>query len=560
MSLEYLQESFLGGINQQFDPTRIGKNEYMLAVNVRNRRDTLEPIKLPLDITSAKPDGKIQGIYGASNLLVLFVEGKAYFKDFLQSAGSIAFTRIGDFSMSAEVDTIYAEFVPSSSLNYSRGKNPVTTNLVNPVVLGENAAGFTISPASVPGLVVQDGISQPWLITPAGTRKLHTYDQWALPEDREYVPVGKQMLYSGGVLWIVAPNGQEIYRSVKGRPLDFTIAIDGIEGNKSGKADTTSIKPDYNPITTIREVSAGDSGGFFVGTRPISRYIIPGVDALLFGQPLNFTYQYLFPIGPVNHFSTVDLSGDTAFITDSGVRSFNGTSILKYESNNDPLSTKVYQLFDGVTQTSPCACNFDNYAFFAVQTKYGPGVLVYDTLSKSFCSLDLYPDIGQIKQFAVVQYNNTKRLFFYTEDNKLYEAFASPITAQAQLYIGEWATGNPSTEQKGGILQLVMTDAKESGTITATIFVDRKIGASSSKQIDKSVTIQEPPITIPFGASTEDTVQETTFSDLEAKAGWKIGYLVTWNCQASLSHIRVTADAQTGVVVNQDEAAKQYES
>jgi hypothetical protein len=570
--LDYNQESFLGGINQQFDPTRIGKNEYMLGINVRNREDVLMPIKEPLDITNKKPKGKLQGIYGAGNLLVLFVDGKAYFKDFISNPESPFYHVPGGMQLDKDVENIFAEFVPASNINFFRAQNAETNTNINATVQYHYKTTFlngrkwksAISPT---GLLVQDGINQPWIITEGGSRVTQTYEQWKVfggetgEEDfREYVPIGKQMLYSNGVLKIVSSDGKQVFRSVTGRPLDFVIAIDGIEGNKAADASETSYKPEYNTITSLKDFNATTTKGFFVGTRTTSRLLIPAADALLFGESLGVTYSFLFPTGPANHFSVVDISGDTAFITDSGIRSFNGTQTLLYESNNDPFSAKVYRLFDGVTQVSPCACNFDNYALFAVTTKYGPGILVYDTLSKSFCSLDIYEGVSQIKQFAVVQYNNIKRLFFYTDDNKLYEAYASDKTATAQVYIGEFTSGDPAIEQQATVLNVVLIDAEESGTITATIMVDRKSDEPQIKTVEKRIEAQPvgSPIQIPFGALSKDTVQNFTFGNLQAATGWKIGYLIKWNCMASLSHIKVSSEQREGNVVNFEEASRTY--
>lgn len=560
--MEYIQDSFLGGINQQVDPTRIGKNQYFLGINVRNRKDVAEPIKLPLDITNKKPEGKIQGIYAASNLLILFVNGRAYYQDFRINT-DVNLIQIPGFQMSQTVDMMYAEFIPASRFNIFRTKNNGDTNMNGPVNMKTslNANG---SPAA---LVVQDGFNQPFLITAdQGARKLQTYSEWqtgvdGVTEDkREYVPIGKQMLHTNGVLWIAAPDGRELFRSVIGRPLDFVIAITGVTGDKAGGAETTSIKPDYNPVTCLKEVPTGQTVGFFCGTAPVSRVVIPGVDALCFGEPLNFRFQFLFPAGPVNQNCIGDIGGDTSFITDSGIRSFNGTSQLMYESTNDPLSASVYQLFlSGVQQTTPCCKEFDNFTLYAVQTIYGAGILVYDTMSKSFCSLDLYPNVSQIVQFAVVQYGSTKRLFFYTDENKLYEGFASNVTATAQLYIGEWTSGDPKVEQKGNMLRLVVVDAKEAGTISASIFVDRKRGASGSRVIEKRIDDLTVPQTIPFGTNeTKDTVQNITFSDFEAAAGWKIGYLIIWNCQANISHIGVGTVEQTASATGQEQASDLY--
>jgi len=81
-----------------------------------------------------------------------------------------------------------------------------------------------------------------------------------LTEDRrEYVPVGKQMLWHDGILYVVSPNGKQIFRSVTGRPLDFMVNITP-SGDKDpleavGGASSVSHSVDFEPITSINRLS-----------------------------------------------------------------------------------------------------------------------------------------------------------------------------------------------------------------------------------------------------------------------------------------------------------------
>ena len=117
--------------------------------------------------------------------------------------------------------------------------------------------------------MVQDGINQPWLIqlneliNILTARKLNTYNQWSNvssgANSREYVPIGKQMMYLNSILFIVAPNGRSIYRSVSGRPLDFMVNID-VDGKKVpseiiGGAASVSFAADFDEITCITPVA-----------------------------------------------------------------------------------------------------------------------------------------------------------------------------------------------------------------------------------------------------------------------------------------------------------------
>ena len=116
---KYLKENFSGGINQFFDETKVDLvSQQYIVINGRLRRGVIEPVKLPLDITSTLSGlgTKMQGFYAIGNFLLVFIDGNAYYT--LQSL--ISWQKIVDFSMSADVDVIYAEPIPASRVNYKR--------------------------------------------------------------------------------------------------------------------------------------------------------------------------------------------------------------------------------------------------------------------------------------------------------------------------------------------------------------------------------------------------------------------------------------------------------
>ena len=72
--MEFIQKSFVGGLNQQVDATRLSDNEYPLLINGRNRYDLVTPIKLPEEIIDSNlVPGNVQGIYAAGNILFIFM-------------------------------------------------------------------------------------------------------------------------------------------------------------------------------------------------------------------------------------------------------------------------------------------------------------------------------------------------------------------------------------------------------------------------------------------------------------------------------------------------------
>jgi hypothetical protein len=182
--------------------------------------------------------------------------------------------------------------------------------------------------------------------------------------------------------------------------------------------------------------------GFFVSTLRDSTKVVPDFSSLVWGEP-QFDNVPLFPTGALNQFSFVDVLGDSAFIDFTGVRSFNAVTQFRYEGKNSPFSRKVYNLFKDVTQTTPCCGRFDNYILFAVETIYGSAVLIYDEIAQAWVGLDLFPGVAAIKQFAEIKTRTARRLLFITTDHKLYEAYASPVTAPLKIYVGEWCSQDP---------------------------------------------------------------------------------------------------------------------
>ena len=551
--LEFIQKSFLGGMKRQIDPTRLSGNEYFLGVNIRNRRDILDTIKEPKLLTNLdSPSGFHQGLFSAGSFLLVFIDGKCYAKDF-ENSNINNFTPISNFQMNPIAPEIFVEFIPAASIPYLRTFNSSNGLISNPIQTGTSEFKFdtNIINGSPAAAIVQDGMSQPRLIFANGaSREIQRYIDWKIGTNgaegqREYVPVGKQMIYVAPKLYIVSADGKELFHSVTGRPLDFVIPVDK-DGNKIdpseviGGAKSTSHKIDFDSITTIKRISV-TSKGFFASTLRNSYIISPNFDFPIYNEP-SFDNQFLFPTGALNNNSFVDLNGDSGLIDFGGIRSFNTTLQLFRESSNLPLSGDVFDLFQDIVQDITCAENFDNYAFFAINTIYGRGVLVYDNLTQKFVSLDIYTGIGAIKKFAEVRTTKVRKFFFITTDNKLYEAFGSLTTAPAKVYIGEWCSNNPSTEQTPDHVNLVFADSSESGKVDVTLFTDRKKDKVLSKTIDKTLNDISIPQDIPFGDSSKDRVQNFSIDFKRGRTGWKLGYLISWNAKASLTHVRVSSN------------------
>jgi len=536
---EHIQSSFAGGFTRQFDTSKIGPDQYPLLINGRMRDDIIEPIRKPVRITNGLPAVplNVQSLYASDIFALIFIDGKVFYRDF--SVSSSAFVQISDFQMDASVATIFAELVPTSSVNFSR--KAAGGNANNGVNL---SSVTTASPACV---VCQDGLNQPRLIFSNGTAVISKkFEDWSMA-NREYVPIGKQMLYSSeGILYIVSPNGKLMYRSVSGRPLDFIIAVDAngdkLPSEAESGAAALSHAVMYETITALIRVNSVE--GFVVTSSKNTWLVKTNLNNLLYGEP-TFTNQYYFNTGAVNHFSSCELIGDTTLIDINGVRSFNAVKNFNVEGQNSPFSKQINNIFKGINQPSwVCAITFDNYAFYSVQTIYGPAVLVYDTLGEVFVGLDIYEGIAAIKQFAEIKVGTTHKLLFITVDNKLYEAFASESFEKTSFYIGDFTSRNPKISLKPEQLQAVFLNSKQTGIVNATIYVDGKKQFALREAIRETITTIPNPQTIPFGDDVNDSVKTLSYNLTKSDSGWKVGVLLEWNFDTTLSMIRLQYNSE----------------
>jgi hypothetical protein len=502
--------------------------------------------------TNSNATGNYQSGYAAGSFGVVFVDGRAFYRDF-NDPNITNFRLIPGLQLSRSVPIIWAELVPASNLNFVR--TATSTNSNDPINL-------TSSSNPTPQcMVVQDGINQPWVIFPDGqARVTQNWAEWSLVNDqREYIPIGKQMAYVDGILYVVSPSGSEIYRSVFGRPLDFIIAVDGT-GNKlteiaASGASAMSHRVDYELITAISRTNSND-GSFVVSTAKSTWLVTPDYETLIYGEP-QFNNKFLFSTGAVNQFSFADVLGDVALIDLSGIRSFNAVLQLANEGRNSPFSASVFPLFEGVIQNKAAAHTHDNYAFFAVSTVYGKVILVYDTLKQKFAAMDIFDNVdGEVKQFFEVKTATIRRFFFLT-DSGVYEYFAGQ-TAACQLYTKELCSNDPEVEQVPVNIKVVFNDIKESGVLSVTPFYDRLSGTEIPKKVRSLTTRPLEDLVIPFGQSTVDTSQSLMFKVLDPKACWKLGWLIEFNFEGDLSHISYVSRPKNAPV-SSEQAAISYE-
>jgi len=524
--MEIFQTSFAGGL-QYVSNITLGPDQYFLLKNGRNRFGKLKPTREPI-LNDSFPTGILQGIYAYEQKLLVIASGKVFIKDFTSET---SYSVISGIQLDQEAKTIYAEFVPASSIIYERragssADKAITLNTGRPVS----------SPSAV---VIQDGSNRPIKIdlNTLQVETIQNYSAWTNSK-REYMPIGKQMVWgNNNILYLVSKDGTKLYRSVSGRPLDFMVVIDA-NGNKlassvDGGADAVNHAVDTDEITCIKNLNIND-GSIYVGTRRNSYVVTPDYTKQIFSEP-TFNNTPLFSSGCNNFSSIVDLIGDTAVVNTSGIRSFNAVLTSKNEGRNAPFSATVAALFEGITQTYTAAINFDDYALFGVNTNLGSAILVFDTLTQSFVSIDLF-GIGLIRQFAVVDTGIEQKLFCRTDQNLVYELYNNDAPfATAELYTRAWMM--PSMSIKPSWTAISIHDAKSDGVINITTLID---------------DIEEQALDQNIDAGHDFVLMDNT----NCPTGISISYKITWNFNAQIQAI--VGEAKEESLQSYKQKAKNY--
>lgn len=557
---------FSGGMRRNVSAMLIGDNEYPLLVNMRSRYGTLRPVKLPLQISDGLPEGNFQGCYGSGSLVANFVSGETFIRDFSQP--NSAFVRYEDTTLDPDVPIIYAVALPSSYINYARKPINLGTGATEKVEFTNPVTG---SPS---GILAQDGKNQPELLFTNGTRsrKTQTFEQWSIAEGglREYVPIGKQMTFHDGVLYIVSPDGQEIYRSVTGRPLDFVIAVD-VNGNKlddnafTVEASRWSHRVSFDPITYIgplNELPQNPLIGipFMVSTANGSWKVTPSFASTIYSEPklLNTT---MFPSGPTNQFSFVFTEGDGTFIDTTGVRLFSTLQANSNVSKDTALSGLIYKYFENVLQdTTFSACVFqDNYAIYALQTVFGPAFLFWDNLRRRFDALDIYSNVtSKVKMFCQTEINKLRETYFITEDNKFYKLFGSNQTAEWRILTKKYSLPEVEAEMKLCRVSVSFENVFESGDIAVSDYIDGRFGKTLTSPVTANTEDVSLPLALPLGDSTEQEGDKIAVEFQNSRRGDAVQVEVRGSIDVELDAIKISVEPEL-VEVGKTQKARIYE-
>ena len=537
---KYNKTDWSGGINQFADATKVdASSQFYFLSNGRTRRNRVEPIRKPLEITEDLPDGNnVQGFYSVDYYLVAFIDGAAYYRDYTTVASGAPWIRIEGLQMSATAERIYMTVVPASSVNFTR-KAVDDTDAKQGIRFGVVTSG---SPQCA---VVMDGESQPWVIFPdASARVVSTWKEWSTT-NREYVPAACILpLWFGEVLYCVGKDANgvynKIYRSVSGRPLDFVIPVDESGGKTSdseniGGAPAMSYDVDYGTITALASVQS--NGQAFLATTARNSYlVIPDTTDLRFGEP-RMTRQPLFPVGALNEQCVVDVLADTAVVHFSGIRSFNAILNLKFEGKNAPFSRMIDGLISDITQTHAATVSYDNYAAFSVTTRYGSAILWYDTLTEQYVSVDQFEGVGLVKQFAVLLTRTDRRLFFVTVDNRMFEYFGDTDIAPCRVYPKDFTPTTLDAEHAIGTFRGHFTPPLTAGYVQASIITDGRLVATRAHQVSAAELLIGDTYPIPYPISSDGSCNNLPiqFGFKEAACqGFRTGLMLEWNCDAAL--------------------------
>ncbi len=531
--MRYNQTSFLGGLAAQFNRVRPDVNSYPLLCNGRIRDDVVDPIRSPLEDTSVRA-GLKQGITAVGSIIIVFVAGKAFYRDVSTTNSWRQVTGLNLDSTAAEVD---ATAIPASTINFKR------SGPIDAVKFNNSSARETPE-----GILATEGITQPYLIYPVGNaiqaRVTYTYDQWRETEDgmqREYVPIGRFPRFVGKKLFMAIRGStgylNRIAQSVSGRPLDFVMNINDETGDKEGDALTTCYSTGFDELTGLYAVNNMDSL-ISCTLRSADLISLDPTNTSFFGEP-KLDHHNLFPVGIPNTRSAANLNGDIALITTPGIISFNATQQTKIAANSDPLSRQIQRLLAPV-QTYGAAVEVDNYALFAVETKLGPGIVVYDkTLGETgrFVAIDVYAGVGAIKAFTKATTPEGERVFFITADDRLFEYNAGETRETCRFFMGDWSASDAKTAQKFDNICAVFVDVYEPTIVQVTEYVDQAPINRANYPALSATKTNGAVVPIPAALVDRPAAAYIHYQAPQKRSGLGCGAMIEWNTSAKLAFV-----------------------
>ncbi len=531
------------------DASKIPDGSYKIGRNIRVRDNVVRPVLPPLNISSGLPHGRIQGGDVMGEWMIVFIGGTPYARNIFYP--SSVWQPLNGYSLDGSVDVIYTKIVPLAFNTFKRNINGNTDGAIPQVANGF----YSDQGGGLPCLVAQDGINQPLLIHPDASggsftcRAARKYSEWT-PDNPEYVPIGKMMEYDGKRLHIVIKGrfayeqDRMVARSVGNRPLDFMIVLDS-DGNKlvdesQGDARIMSYGVDFDKITALR-VFNNNQPAIMVCTNKQIWQAVPDFTDTNFGEP-TYNPVFLSGTGVVSHQgfaeTTINVnSASTAFVSQSGIRAINTASQNRFEGRNYPLSRSISKLFEGVTQLTGAAVGFNDYSYFAVETIYGFGIVVYDTTLSQWVSVDSY--ISQaILLFVVARIPGAQKLIALTSSSVWEMESDNIIPPSPGIYLGDYAqppVESIRVEQITTQIRYNFIDSTALGTLRATVYCDGRLDKTGTSNIPlaKEELVSQP---FPF---TDQLDATGTISIQGLRQGFRAGFWLEWNTRAALSYFSI---------------------
>ena len=535
--------SFAGGMRYVLgDSSQIAADEYVFLRNGRNANGVITPVR---GVTAtSKPPGLLQGLYGFGDFTVAIVAGLVYYKRVADSSWS----KVLNVTLSATAPVVYAVAVPASSVN--RERLLITTD--------NEDAGVRFSlavPGTPSGIVVSDGLTQPWIIFSDGYARLTAaYKDWTLDGNREYVPIGiTHLLWANGKMYGVK-NGAVI-SSVTGRPLDFVVAIKS-NGDKeldeiTGGAEVTSHRADYSTPTCLLATGMED-GSLLLGTRNNVYLLMPDFDFTLFGEH-TFKQRMINDVGVPTHVAGAIIAQDFAFVDYKGPKTITELTTFgkgQREGEKDyGFTAPITDLFESVQQSVVAVTNFEGYTYFLCTTELGQVILTWNIVTQRWISIDYYAGATDLKYFATVR-SGTDSALYVGGDSEIHQCFTGALET-CSLYTNDLVRvigtdGQPEVKQdlRMAYVHILFSAAYENGSVSVTPFAGQQ-GGTTVTQTVKATTVAQP--VIPFARAFVASCPRLSISTPQAPSNWKVGALVSWNFFGELSYVGLEATIQKGV-------------
>lgn len=513
-----VKTDFSGGMSCLVDITKTEENAFRYGINTRIRKLSIEPAFRHVKLNS--PQGIHQCAFSNNNSLMLSVAGQLYR---VKLDTDVCVPTGGSGVIDATVNRVYHQAVPAP-----------TNWLVN--------STFTPDVKDVEECVVlQDGTNRPTLVfSDFSHRAAKAFAQWTY-EAPEYVPIGTFMALSGNKLFVV--NGGKIYQSVSGRYLDFLLNIDN-DGNPVGDADTTNLAVTAGNLTALWPAQ----GGGLLAFNRSNGYTLQPVYELptIFGEP-QYIPGDLFPVGAVNDLALTFVNGETLVIAPAGIMQFNQIIQQQRASNNNPYGAKVIDYLVRPLSTT-ASCVADDYTFIAVETIFGPAVLVHDNIVNAFAGFDL--TAGMVKEFATIEDAGLTRVFYITESG-LYEIpLHSGTKSTAAVLIGEIATGRADLQVRVMDVHLGFSRILQGGEIGSEVYVDKQLMANGRqyKTLEFSAAgntglLEVTPQKLPYSIDQQSNGLSYDYCG-ESNFGYSAGVLVTIGADARLAAVAIGTETR----------------